>query len=194
MKTRRCIYAFGDCVCQGRALFVVGLTLALDICGHRAQTPNLQTAVEEYPDPQDLKIQQLQDKLEEIQKELIELKQANSAQPETHHITTAKASVAAPNLSETAARDHRSLQPAFGAVRLCRLHLAQRQRTHRRYSVCNEVLHAGDTFGRKLHVRLSPSAGRHHRRIERGLSFQRGAADGPWSRRRLPLRTMCAPA
>src|SRR5260370_21143237 len=88
-------------------LCLMGLTLGVGLAcstgdlGAQTQTPNLQTAVEGTQTGQDLKIQQLQDKLEEIQKELIELKRAGSAQPETHHITTAKASVAAPNLSET---------------------------------------------------------------------------------------------
>jgi hypothetical protein len=78
----------------------VGLTFVAGDLQAQTQTPNLQTAVENTQTPQDQKIQQLQDKLEEIQKELIELKRANSAQPETHHITTAKASAAAPSLSE----------------------------------------------------------------------------------------------
>ncbi len=75
-----------------------------------AQTANLRTAVEETGTVQnqavsnqtiqDQKIQQLQDKLEEIQKELMELKMANSAAPETHHITTSKASVTSSDLSE----------------------------------------------------------------------------------------------
>jgi len=50
--------------------------------------------------PQDVKIQQLEDRLEEIQKELKELRQANAVQPETHHITTAKASGPPPSISE----------------------------------------------------------------------------------------------
>ncbi len=79
----------------------VGLTVSTGNLCAQTQTPNLQTVVEGTQTGQDLKIQQLQDKLEEIQKEIIELKKANSAQPETHHITTAKASAAAPNLSET---------------------------------------------------------------------------------------------
>ena len=83
------------------------LAVALGVCTAdlAAQTtePNLQTNVEnsQSPNAQDQKIQQLQDKLEEIQKELIELKQERSAAPETHHTTSAKASVA-PNLSEAA--------------------------------------------------------------------------------------------
>ena len=87
--------------------FAVGLILSAGYSLAQPQTPNLQTVVEDAQDnpdqtpqtPQDLKIQQLQDQLEEIQKELTELKRASSAQPETHHTTTAKASVA-PNLSE----------------------------------------------------------------------------------------------
>ncbi|WP_433964390.1 hypothetical protein [Tunturiibacter gelidiferens] len=72
----------------------VGLTFSAGDLQAQTQTPNLQTAVENAQTPQDQKIQHLQDKLEEIQKELVELKKANSAQPETHHTTTAKASVA----------------------------------------------------------------------------------------------------
>src|SRR6202453_4017406 len=83
---------------------ILGVGLTCGAVGVRAQTSaaNLQTAVENIQSPQDQKIQQLEDKLEEIQKELMELKKANSAQPETHHITTAKASAAVPTLSEAA--------------------------------------------------------------------------------------------
>jgi hypothetical protein len=66
----------------------------------QTQEPNLKTAVEGPQTAQEEKIQQLQDKLEEIQKELIELKRANSAQPETHHFTSAKASAPPPVDSE----------------------------------------------------------------------------------------------
>jgi hypothetical protein len=54
--------------------------------------PNQQSAVvnTDAQTLQDRKIQQLQDKLEELQKELMELKQANSTRPEAHNITTAK--------------------------------------------------------------------------------------------------------
>src|ERR1700722_17532010 len=88
-----------------KRLCLMGLTLGVGLtCGAvvRAQTAtaNLQQAVENIQSPQDQKIQQLQDQLEEIQKELMELKKANSTHPETHHTTTAKASVAPPNLSE----------------------------------------------------------------------------------------------
>jgi Putative beta-barrel porin-2, OmpL-like. bbp2 len=82
-------------------LALIGLRLGVGDLKAQTTVPNLQTAVEGTQTGQDLKIQQLQDKLEEIQKELMELKQANSAQPETHHLITAKASVAAPNLTET---------------------------------------------------------------------------------------------
>ncbi|HEX4575704.1 MAG TPA: hypothetical protein VH117_00015, partial [Edaphobacter sp.] len=78
----------------------VGLTLGAGDLPAQAQEPNLKTAVEGPQTDQDLKIQQLQDRLEEIQKELIELKRANSAQPETHHIATAKASAPPPTVSE----------------------------------------------------------------------------------------------
>jgi hypothetical protein len=84
--------------------FLLGLAF-LGLGDLKAQTtvPNQQTAVEntQTPTTQDEKIQQLQDKLEEIQAELTQLKLANSAAPETHHTTTAKASVPAANLSDT---------------------------------------------------------------------------------------------
>src|ERR1700729_2582026 len=81
-------------------LALIGLRLGVGDLRAQTTVPNLQTSVESTQTGQDLKIQQLQDKLEEIQKELIELKKVNSAQPETHHITTAKASAAAPSMSE----------------------------------------------------------------------------------------------
>src|ERR1700733_2913874 len=81
-------------------LALIGLRLGVGDLKAQTTVPNLQTSVEGTQTGQDLKIQQLQDKLEEIQKELIELKKANSAQPETHHTTTAKASVTAADLSE----------------------------------------------------------------------------------------------
>ncbi|MGH9595632.1 MAG: hypothetical protein ACRD3K_02425, partial [Edaphobacter sp.] len=70
------------------SLTLLALTLgAVLTCspGVQAQAPNLQTAVENtnIQTLQDQKIQQLQDKLEEIQRELTELKKANSPQPET---------------------------------------------------------------------------------------------------------------
>ena len=71
-------------------LALIGLRLGVGDLKAQTTVPNLQTSVEGTQTGQDLKIQQLQDKLEEIQKELMELKQANSAQPETHHLTTAK--------------------------------------------------------------------------------------------------------
>ncbi len=80
----------------------LGIRLAFSGLNLLAQTPNLQIAVENAQTPQDQKIQQLQKRLEQIQEELIELKRANSAQPETHHITSAKASGPPPALSEAA--------------------------------------------------------------------------------------------
>jgi Putative beta-barrel porin-2, OmpL-like. bbp2 len=73
----------------------VSLTLGTE--GSQAQEPNLKSTVEgpQAVGPQtaqDQKIQQLQDKLEEIQKELMELKQANLVATEPHTTTTAKAS------------------------------------------------------------------------------------------------------
>jgi hypothetical protein len=88
--------------------FGVGLTLSAGDLQAHAQERNLKTAVEatQAPEatqsPQDQKIQQLEDKLEEIQKELMELKQANAAHPETHHVTTAKASAPPSALPEEA--------------------------------------------------------------------------------------------
>jgi hypothetical protein len=90
--------------------FGVGLTLGAQDLWAQNQTPNLRTVVEETGTVQnetgqsqtiqDQKIQQLQDKLEEIQRELMELKQANAVAPETHHTTTAKASVTSSDLSD----------------------------------------------------------------------------------------------
>src|ERR1700722_17041035 len=76
-------------------LALIGLRLGVGDLKAQTTVPNLQMAVEDTQTPtaQDQKIQQLQNKLEEIEKELIELKHANSAQPETQHTTTAKASV-----------------------------------------------------------------------------------------------------
>src|ERR1700727_1920827 len=81
-------------------LALIGLRLGVGDLKAQTTVPNLQTSVEGTQTGQDLKIQQLQDKLEETQKELIDLKKANSAQPETHHTTTAKASAAPPSLNE----------------------------------------------------------------------------------------------
>jgi hypothetical protein len=87
-------------LCLAGLTLGVGLTFSAGDSRAQTQAPNLQTAVEGTQTPQDQKIQQLQDKLEEIQKELIELKRANSSQPETHHITTAKASASPSALTE----------------------------------------------------------------------------------------------
>jgi Putative beta-barrel porin-2, OmpL-like. bbp2 len=90
--------------------FGVGLTLSARDLGAQTQIADLRTAVEETgtvqnqttsnQTSQDQKIQQLQDKLEEIQKELMDLKQSSSVAPETHHTTTPKASVTSSDLSE----------------------------------------------------------------------------------------------
>ena len=64
-----------------------------------AQESGVSTSAEEVTTLQDRKIQELQDRLNELQKQLMELKQANPAQPGTDHTTTAKASVAAPSLA-----------------------------------------------------------------------------------------------
>jgi hypothetical protein len=79
-------------------LILLGLQLGAGDLKAQTSVSNTQTAVEgtQTPTAQDQKIQQLQDKLDEIEKELIELKRANSAQPEAHHVTTAKASAPPP--------------------------------------------------------------------------------------------------
>jgi hypothetical protein len=70
-----------------------GLMLSAGTMQMQAQKQTLQTAVENTQTGQDLKIQQLEDRLEEIQKELIQLKRSNMAPPtEPHLTTTAKAS------------------------------------------------------------------------------------------------------
>jgi hypothetical protein len=79
----------------------VGLTFSASDLRAQTQTPNLQTAVEGTQTPRDEKIQQLEDKLEAIQKELMELKNSNSVAPETHYLTTAKASAPPPSISES---------------------------------------------------------------------------------------------
>jgi hypothetical protein len=77
-----------------------GLALVGGDLWAQSQAPNLQTAVENTKTGQDLKIQQLQDKLEEIQRELTELKQSNSIKPESASAITAKTPDAEPNHSE----------------------------------------------------------------------------------------------
>src|ERR1700739_4998511 len=69
-------------------LILLGLQLGAGDLKAQTSVSNTQTAVEgtQTPTAQDQKIQQLQDKLDEIEKELIELKRANSAQPEAHHV------------------------------------------------------------------------------------------------------------
>src|ERR1700736_814255 len=90
----------------GKRLGLIGLSLGVGLMFSagdlwaQTQTPNLQTAVEGTQTPPGQKIQQLQDKLEEIQKELMELKQATSAQPPPHFTTTAKASAPPSALTE----------------------------------------------------------------------------------------------
>ena len=74
------------------ALILPGISLGARDIGAQTVLPNQQSAVvnTDAQTLQDRKIQQLQDKLEELQKELMELKQANSTRPEAHNITTAK--------------------------------------------------------------------------------------------------------
>ena len=83
-------------------LTLVGLTFCTGDLPAQTTEPNPGPTAEEKltSAAQDIKIQQLQDQLEEIQKELIQLKQDRSVAPETHHFTTAKASAAAPSLNE----------------------------------------------------------------------------------------------
>jgi hypothetical protein len=83
-------------------LTLVGLTLCTADLIAQTTEPNPEPTAEDKlaSAAQDIKIQQLQDQLEEIQKELIQLKQDRSAAPETHHFTTAKASVAAPIVTQ----------------------------------------------------------------------------------------------
>jgi hypothetical protein len=83
-------------------LALLGLRLGAGDLRAQTTVPKPQTAVEDTqaPTAQDQKIQQLQNKLEEIEKELIELKHANSAQPETHPTATAKASAPPPAASD----------------------------------------------------------------------------------------------
>jgi hypothetical protein len=74
-------------------VFGAGLTLdAIDLHAQTEEETAPQTIIDNTRAAQDQKIQQLQDKLEEIQQELIKLKLANAVEPETHHTTTAKAS------------------------------------------------------------------------------------------------------
>src|SRR5579871_6400604 len=82
------------------AMLFFGAGLIFNAVDLRAQERAPQPTAEEIKAAQDQKIQLLQDKLEEIQQQIIELKRANSAQPETHHITTAKASAPPPAVSE----------------------------------------------------------------------------------------------
>ena len=190
-------------------LCLMGLTLAI-VLTFQTRALNAQTratAADDARAAQDLKIQQLQDKLEEIQRELIELKKTNSSNAaalssavsnlvptEPHTTTTAKASAAPTSHAEAEPEITDPSSPHSEPFAFADFTWLNGNATHSRYSVRNQILHAGDTFGRELHLRLPPSAGRHHRRIERGLSVQRGYTDGPWNRRRLPLWTMCTPA
>jgi Putative beta-barrel porin-2, OmpL-like. bbp2 len=96
----------GQRFCLTAFSFAAGLTLFGGNLVAQAPGPNLQTAVEntqvtpDHQTAQDRKIQQLQDQLEEIQKQLTELKQANAIEPETHHVTTAKASASSSVMTE----------------------------------------------------------------------------------------------
>jgi hypothetical protein len=78
----------------------LGIRLAFGGLNLFAQTPNLQTTVENAKTSQVQRIQLLQERLEQIQKELTELKHVNSTQLETDRAIPAKASVPSPALSE----------------------------------------------------------------------------------------------
>ncbi|WP_263366676.1 porin [Edaphobacter bradus] len=80
----------------------IAATLILATMNLRAQSsdPAPQHNNEDQRTAQDKKIEALQQQLEQIQKQLLELKQAGAAAPETHHITTAKASAASSSLAE----------------------------------------------------------------------------------------------
>ena len=86
-------------------LALLGLPLGAGDLNGQTTVPNLQMAVEntQTPTPQDQKIQLLQNKLEEIEKELMELKHANAAQPDSHPAAPATASTALPAASATQA-------------------------------------------------------------------------------------------
>jgi hypothetical protein len=127
----------------------LGIRLAFGGLNLFAQTPNLQTTVENAKTSQVQRIQLLQERLEQIQKELTELKHVNSTQLETDRAIPAKASVPSPALSEaTEPVVSDSFHSKVGAVRFCRLHLAYRQRPYERYSVRNQVLYARGAFRR----------------------------------------------
>jgi hypothetical protein len=81
---------------------VLGLTLNGGDSKAHAQQPSLKTVVEGPQTDQDLKIQQLQNKLEEIQKELIELKRSNLAQHGTADVTTPKSFTSHAAISQSA--------------------------------------------------------------------------------------------
>jgi len=74
--------------------FAIATFLLLAVANLGAQTPEPETqqTAEEFRAAQEKKIDALQQQLEAIQQQLIELRKSASAQPETHHITTAKAS------------------------------------------------------------------------------------------------------
>jgi hypothetical protein len=102
MKRRRNLPVSGFTL----AGFALGLGLALNTVNLGAQTenPTPSTSVEDRQKAQDERIQKLQEKLDELQQELIRLKAASVADLSTRHITTAKASAPAPtSISSTPA-------------------------------------------------------------------------------------------
>lgn len=82
--------------------FALGAMLVVASLSLRAQTtePAPQQSTEDIQKAQQQKIDALQKQLEDIQRQLLEMKQSTSSQPETHHFTSAKASAPAPALSE----------------------------------------------------------------------------------------------
>jgi hypothetical protein len=89
----------------GFTLPVFALGLGLNAVNLEAQTENTtpSTSVEERQKAQDQRIQQLQEKLDELQQELIKLKAANVIDLSERHITTAKASGPPTSIASTPA-------------------------------------------------------------------------------------------
>jgi len=83
-----------------RGFLIAGLALSVSQLCAQSQSGTTQPSSTDPKTVQDQKIQQLQEKLEEIQRELMQLKETTSVAPETHHVTTAKASVSSSVLAE----------------------------------------------------------------------------------------------
>src|SRR5579871_5018722 len=65
-------------------------------------------------------------------------------------------------------------------------YLVKRKRTDKGVPARDEILHTRDSRRCELRLFIQSPEGRHHRRIERSVSFERSAGDATWSRRRLP--------